>query len=80
MFISGSEKFIFTKLLQTPIILDGRGVVVQIDESQFRHKPKVNQHCKKLMLSVEKYLHITSLFHYFKHVLVWVITGKNSKI
>ena len=29
------------------------------------------------MLSVEKYLHITSLFQYFKHVLAWVITGKN---
>ena len=32
-----------TKLLQTPIILGGPGVVVQIDESQFQHKPKVNQ-------------------------------------
>ena len=32
-----------TKLLQTPIILGGPGVVVQIDESQFWHKPKVNQ-------------------------------------
>ena len=30
-----------TKLLQTPIILGGPGVVIQIDESQFRHKPKV---------------------------------------
>ena len=30
-----------TSLLQTPIILGGPGVVVQIDESQFRHKPKV---------------------------------------
>ena len=31
-----------TKLLQTPIIvLGGPGIVVQIDESQFRHKPKV---------------------------------------
>ena len=30
-----------TKLLQTPIILGGAGVVVQADESQFRHKPKV---------------------------------------
>ena len=29
------------KLLQTPIILGGPGVIVQIDESLFRHKPKV---------------------------------------
>ena len=30
-----------TKLLQTPIILGGPGIIVQIDESLFRHKPKV---------------------------------------
>ena len=30
-----------TKLLRTPIVLGGPGVVVEIDESQFRHKPKV---------------------------------------
>ena len=30
-----------TKLLQSPIILGGRGVVCQVDESMFRHKPKV---------------------------------------
>ena len=30
-----------TKLLQTPIVLGGRGIVVQIDESLFRHKVKV---------------------------------------
>ena len=30
-----------TTLLQTPIILGGAGIIVQIDESQFRHKPKV---------------------------------------
>ena len=30
-----------TKLLQTPIVLGGAGVVVQVDESLFRHKPKV---------------------------------------
>ena len=30
-----------TKLLQTPIVLGGPGVIVQIDESQFKHKPKV---------------------------------------
>ena len=30
-----------TKLLPMPMILGGPGVVVQIDESLFRHKPKV---------------------------------------
>ena len=30
-----------THLLQTPIVLGGSGVVVQVDESQFKHKPKV---------------------------------------
>jgi len=30
-----------TQLLQSPVVLGGTGVVVQIDESQFRHKPKV---------------------------------------
>ena len=30
-----------TKLLQTPVVLGGPGVVVQADESQFKHKPKV---------------------------------------
>ena len=31
-----------TTLLQTPIILGGPGVIVQVDKSQFRHKPKVH--------------------------------------
>ena len=31
------------KLLQTQIILGGPGVVIQIDESLFRHKPKVHR-------------------------------------
>ena len=33
-----------TKLLQSPIILGGPGIIVQIDESLFRHKVKVNTH------------------------------------
>ena len=33
-----------TKLLQLPITLGGPGVIVQIDESQFKHKPKVIYH------------------------------------
>lgn len=32
-----------TRLLAAPIILGGPGVVVQIDESLFRHKPKVSR-------------------------------------
>ena len=32
-----------TKLLQTPIVLGGTVDEVQIDESLFRHKPKVNK-------------------------------------
>ena len=39
------------KLLQTQIILGGPGVVVQIDESLFRHKPKVGR--KPVQLSNE---------------------------
>ena len=30
-----------TRLLQTQIVLGGPGIIVQVDESQFRHKPKV---------------------------------------
>lgn len=30
-----------TKLLQSQIVLGGQGITVQIDESLFRHKPKV---------------------------------------
>ena len=33
----------FTTLTTTPIILGGNGVKVQIDKSQFRHKPKVDE-------------------------------------
>ena len=33
-----------TKLLQLPITLGGPGVIVQIDESQFKHNPKVIHH------------------------------------
>ena len=37
------QKVCSTKLLSSPIVLGGPGVVVQIDESLFRHKPKVNK-------------------------------------
>ena len=33
-----------SKLLQTPIVLGGPGIIVQIDESLFRHKPEVFTH------------------------------------
>ena len=36
-----------TKLLQAPIILRGPGTIVQVDESLFRHKPKV-RHVNKV--------------------------------
>ena len=39
------------KLLQTQIILGGPGVVVQIDESLFMHKPKIGR--KPVQLSNE---------------------------
>ena len=32
-----------TKLVATPIQLGGSGVIVQVDESLFRHKPKVTE-------------------------------------
>ena len=35
-----------TKLLSMLIVLGGPGVVVQIDKSLFRHKPKVNKNIK----------------------------------
>ena len=35
-----------TKLLQAPILLGGPGVIVQIDESLYRHKPKVSWSCR----------------------------------
>ena len=38
-----------TKLLNTRIVLGGPGVIVQIDESLFRHKPKVRE---KLILII----------------------------
>ena len=41
-----------TKLLGTPIQLGGPGAVVQIDESLFRHKPKVRSNTMKAMLGM----------------------------
>ena len=39
--ISGSKKFVQQHFLQTQIILGRPGIIVQVDESQFLHKPKV---------------------------------------
>ena len=33
-----------TRLLRMPMVPGGNGVIVQIDESLFRHKPKVSSH------------------------------------
>lgn len=41
-----------TTLQQTPIVLGGTGVIVQIDESQFRHKPKVRKKYCMLMYQI----------------------------
>ena len=46
-----------TKLLQTPILLGGPGVVVQTDKSLFRHKSKVSAlSLCKLIISVQLHL------------------------
>ena len=53
-----------SKLLQHPILLGGPGIVVQIDESLFRHKPKVNRNKKyyrtlytqKILLTMYMYI------------------------
>ncbi len=37
-----------TTLLQTQVVLGGPGIVVQIDESLFRHKPKVSLNLQKI--------------------------------
>ena len=43
-----------TKLLSSPVILGGPGVVVQIDESSFRHKPNVNTITNLVVLRILK--------------------------
>ena len=63
-----------TKLLQLPITLGGPGVIVQIDESQFKHKPKVIHHqyisapvpSSPILLFILKTVDI-------KHALKWII-------
>jgi len=42
-----------TKLLQTPIILGGSWIIVQVDESLFRHKPKVSYHGQNHKIHVQ---------------------------
>ena len=54
IYTNGCVNVCTAKLLQTQIILGGPGVVVQIDESLFRHKPKVGR--KPVQLSNEKYM------------------------
>ena len=38
-----------TKLLGMPIVLGGPGIVVEIDESLFKHKPKVSELDSKII-------------------------------
>ena len=40
-----------TTLLQSPIVLGGQGIVVQIDESLFRHKAKVWVYYVKIVMT-----------------------------
>ena len=53
-----------TKLLSSPVILGGPGVVIQIDESLFRHKPKVNKITNLVILKILKncFYHSMDLF------------------
>ena len=46
-----------TNLLATPIQLGGPGVIVQIDESLFRHKPKVSHEINTISI------HVAHLFY-----------------
>ena len=41
-----------TKLLSSPIVLGGPGIIVQADESQFKHKPKVNAKYQLLIIII----------------------------
>ena len=54
-----------TKLLQTPTILGGPGIIVQIDDSLFRHKPRLGLGLGRLM--VAKYSVQFLIVHYFQH-------------
>ena len=45
------------KLLQTSIQLGGPGKIVQIDESLFRHKPKVNK-----TVCTSRFIHLSAIF------------------
>ena len=47
-----------TALLNTPIILGGTGKIVEIDESLFRHKPKVYHYITHSLYNI-----ITTIFH-----------------
>ena len=50
-----------TKLLSSPIILGGAGVVVQIDESLFRHKPKVNKNTNLVHIKINVFINSSTI-------------------
>ena len=65
-----------TKSLQLPITLGGPGVIVQIDESQFKHKPKViYHHYKSALVPSSPILFILKTVDCIdvKYALKWII-------
>ena len=62
-----------TKLLQSPIILGGPGVIVQVDESLFRHKPKASEYLASCIeQKLENCVHLQNNRGRRPHDPIWV--------